>query len=185
SVAGLAAAPPSGPSLLVSGTASGSADAGTPAFLSSLQIPTPGPLGPSTSQLQPLAALSAVSLARTESPGASVPLAPLVSGASSSAAATAASALTSGWTVRGAGSVVGDTVTLQEDARLLTSVSRLLEVSEGMTSLQFTIGGARFGPNGPLEPPDAFEVALLDTATMRPLVGTAAGLSQTDALLNV
>src|SRR6476620_9794360 len=34
-------------------------------------------------------------------------------------------------------------------------------------------------------PPDAFEVALLDANTMGSLVGTAAGLSNTDALLNV
>jgi hypothetical protein len=166
----------------VSGSA---ADAGAPALLSSLQIPAPSTVGPTTSQAQPLADLSAGSLARALSTGASGQVSPLVGGVSNSAAAAAANGLPSGWTVRGAGSVAGDTVTLQEDDRLLTSVSRLLEVSEGMTSLQFTIRDARLGPNGPLEPPDAFEVALLDADTMQPLVGTAAGLSQTDALLNV
>src|SRR5262249_13065952 len=42
-----------------------------------------------------------------------------------------------------------------------------------------------FIANDHLQPPDAFEVALLNPQTFQPLAGVAMGLSQTDALLNI
>jgi hypothetical protein len=50
--------------------------------------------------------------------------------------------------------------------------------------LHFVIQPHLVANSGPV-PQDAFEVALLDAGTMQPLAGIAAGLTQTDALLNV
>jgi hypothetical protein len=89
------------------------------------------------------------------------------------------------WTVRGSGTVDGDRLTLREDSRVITTMSRPFVVPQNSTALVFTITGAAFQDNGPNDPPDAFEVALLDPQTLLPLAGTAAGLTNTDALLNI
>jgi hypothetical protein len=90
-----------------------------------------------------------------------------------------------GWTVRGSGTVDGDHLTLREDSRVITTISRPFVVPQNPTTLVFTITNSAFQDNGPNDPPDAFEVALLDHQTMLPLAGTAAGLTNTDALLNL
>ena len=43
----------------------------------------------------------------------------------------------------------------------------------------------RRGVGGEVNPPDSFEVALLDPLTLTPLVNTDIGLTETDALLNI
>jgi DNA/RNA endonuclease G (NUC1) len=90
-----------------------------------------------------------------------------------------------GWTVRGAAAVGGGQAVLSEDRRVLTGLSQIFIVPAGAKTLQFTIAAAAFRANGSLSPPDAFEVALLRDGTLAPLIGPAAGLTHTDAFLNV
>ncbi len=90
-----------------------------------------------------------------------------------------------GWKVRGAASIAGGKAVLSEHDRVFTGLSQTFIVPQGMTTLRFTITGATFAANGVNSPPDAFEAALLDAQTMLPLVGTAAGLTQTDSFLNI
>ena len=68
---------------------------------------------------------------------------------------------------------------------MLTGLSQIFIVPAGAKTLQFTIAAAAFRANGSLSPPDAFEVALLRDGTLAPLIGPAAGLTHTDAFLNV
>src|SRR5439155_6533166 len=76
-----------------------------------------------------------------------------------------------GWTVRGSGSVLSGQAVLNEDDRVFTGFSQTFVVPQGATTLRFTVSAVHFGANGPLNPPDAFEAALLDAATMASLVG--------------
>jgi RHS repeat-associated protein len=89
-----------------------------------------------------------------------------------------------GWAVRGSGAVVAGAAVLNEDPRVFTGFSQTFVVPQGARKLQFTFSGV-FRDNGRLNPPDAFEAALRDSATGQSLVGTAAGLTHTDAFLNV
>ncbi|MBW4553068.1 MAG: cadherin-like domain-containing protein, partial [Aphanocapsa sp. GSE-SYN-MK-11-07L] len=57
-------------------------------------------------------------------------------------------------------------------------------IPEGARSLQFTLTGIDLDASD-LAPGDAFEAALLDAQTHQSLVGTAIGLTQTDAFLNL
>ncbi len=89
------------------------------------------------------------------------------------------------WTTRGAASINGNTVLLNEHPHFNSSASRTFVIPEGTNSLTFTINSAHFRDNGRLQPPDAFEMALLNADTMTPLLDTADGLEDTDALLNI
>jgi hypothetical protein len=89
-----------------------------------------------------------------------------------------------GWTVRGAGSVLDGQALLNEGSQVFTGFSQTFVVPAGVKQLQFTLTGMHFGANGP-NPPDAFEAALLDAVTSKPLVGPAAGLSNTDAFFHM
>src|SRR4029453_4417278 len=52
------------------------------------------------------------------------------------------------------------------------------------SALRFTITASALQPN-PANAPDSFEASLLDAQTLTPLVGTATGLPNTDAFLNI
>ena len=86
---------------------------------------------------------------------------------------------------RGDVSLLGEELVLREGEQLMTSSQHTFVVPEGVTTLQFTIDSVQWGTYDDSLPPDAFEVALLDSETMVPLVGTATGLSDTDSLLNI
>ena len=88
------------------------------------------------------------------------------------------------WTTSGSVSATSGEATLSEDPNVLSGLSQTFTIPAGATGLQFTITAANFVPNSQ-GPPDAFEVALLDASTFASLVGTAAGLGQTDSLLNI
>lgn len=89
-----------------------------------------------------------------------------------------------GWTVRGEASVVGGEGVLGEGGRLNAGISQTFVVPEGAKYLQFDIVELNLHAD-PLSPPDTFEVALLEESNMTPLSGHVAGLSRTDALLNI
>lgn len=89
-----------------------------------------------------------------------------------------------GWTVRGSGTVVNGAAVLNENDQVFTRFSQSFIVPAGATSLRFNIVNTQFGTSG-ANPPDAFEVALLDANTMTSLVGTATRLTDTDAILNI
>ncbi|NEQ48475.1 MAG: PKD domain-containing protein [Leptolyngbya sp. SIOISBB] len=77
-------------------------------------------------------------------------------------------------------------VSLTEDSPLLSQLSQTFIVPEDLDQrfLTFDLIDTTLGSTEH-RPPDAFEVALLDTLTLQPLVGTAIGLTHTDALLNL
>jgi len=88
-----------------------------------------------------------------------------------------------GWSTRGTVSINNGVATLRENATELTRLSQTFIVPAGAISLRITFNDvALIGDNGP---PDAFEVALLDADTLTTLIGTATGLNQTDAFLNI
>ena len=90
-----------------------------------------------------------------------------------------------GFNTRGSASVTSDTVSLADDPRFNSDANTTFIIPAGATSFQFTITQADLQANGPNAPADAFEVALLDANSMQSLVGTAAGLTDTDAFLNI
>ena len=90
-----------------------------------------------------------------------------------------------GWSLRGSAGVDGGEAVLGEDSRLIAEFSQPFIVPDGVTALTFTITAANLAASGPAVPPDAFEVALLNSQTMTPLVAAAAGLTNTDALFNL
>jgi RHS repeat-associated protein len=94
------------------------------------------------------------------------------------------SAPNDGFNVRGA-TVANDIVNLTDATRFNSGVWRSFVIPSGVDVFQFTITTTDLVGNGPLAPTDAFEVALLDTNTMQSLVGTADGLTKTDAFLNI
>ncbi|MHB8955464.1 MAG: putative Ig domain-containing protein [Pirellulaceae bacterium] len=89
-----------------------------------------------------------------------------------------------GWKTRGNTDVVEDAGNLGEDATYFSGFSQSFIMPEGVTFLRFDIVDLELYAN-PGDPPDVFEVALLEHSTKEPLVSTALELSQTDALLNV
>src|SRR5262249_14177834 len=91
---------------------------------------------------------------------------------------------TGAWTVRGSGRIMGNDLILNENQRVFTGFSQIIVVPDKDPVLHFTIRSRLLG-NDPHSPPDAFEVPVLDPLTMMPLVGSAVGLDQTDALLNL
>ncbi len=86
---------------------------------------------------------------------------------------------------RGDATVVNDVVTLTGDTRFNSDANTTFTVPAGVDTFQFTISKADLLRNGLLAPGDAFEVALLNANTMQSLVGTAVGLTNTDAFLNI
>ena len=88
-----------------------------------------------------------------------------------------------GFAIRGSASIAGDVVTLDEDPQLMTEVTDSLPMA-GLSSLHFTITQADLGKNSS-GPSDAFEIAILDPTTMKPIAGVADGLTDTDAILNI
>lgn len=87
------------------------------------------------------------------------------------------------WTTRGAATVENGELVLREDDRVFSGVSQAFLIPAGARALRFTITSASFGENGSA-PPDAFEVALLDAATLQALAGLVP-LSLSDSLLNI
>jgi PKD repeat protein len=95
------------------------------------------------------------------------------------------SAPTYGWRNFGAAAVIGNRAVLGEDgSRLFSNFMQTFVMPDGARSLTFVIPSVVFGSNNGL-PPDAFEVALLNTATGEAIGGALAELSDTDALLNI
>jgi len=89
-----------------------------------------------------------------------------------------------GWTTQGAATVSNGIATLSENSPNNARFSQTFLIPDNATTLQFTILNANLGATS-LTPPDAFEVALLNTNTLTPLVGTPSGLNNTDAFLNL
>ncbi|MCU0915393.1 MAG: tandem-95 repeat protein [Planctomycetes bacterium] len=88
-----------------------------------------------------------------------------------------------GWQILGNVGIVAGQAEFREDPQLLTRLAQTFTMPAGVTALRFTILSSELGVGTSF--PATFEVALLDTATQLSLVGTAAGLSETDALLNL
>nr|WP_250855216.1 PKD domain-containing protein [Anabaena sp. CCAP 1446/1C] len=89
-----------------------------------------------------------------------------------------------GWTTRGATTILNSHAVLTEDSPLLSNLTQTFIIPDNAKYLQFTILDTQLGTNT-FAPNDAFEVALLDTQTLTPLIGTATGLTHTDSLLNL
>uniref|UniRef100_UPI0036F25763 hypothetical protein n=1 Tax=Trichocoleus desertorum TaxID=1481672 RepID=UPI0036F25763 len=88
------------------------------------------------------------------------------------------------WETRGGTTLLNGQATLTEESRFLSNLSQTFIIPEGAKYLQFTLVDTNLGTSH-LAPSDAFEVALLDAYNLTPLVSTAAGLIQTDSLLNL
>ena len=89
-----------------------------------------------------------------------------------------------GWSTNGAAAVVDGQAVIDEDGLRQSGFSQTFVIPVGATALRFTIAQAALEID-PSSPPDAFEVALLDTESGQSLVGVVDGLSATDALLNL
>jgi hypothetical protein len=88
-----------------------------------------------------------------------------------------------GWTASGSASVLNGAGILSEDSQLASRLTQTFAIPDGAQRLQFTLtGGSMSSAIG--IPPDAFEAALLDTASMTSLVDTT-GLSGSDAFFNL
>jgi hypothetical protein len=87
------------------------------------------------------------------------------------------------WTAKGSVAVANHAATLTENPNVFSGLTQTFTVPAGATALRFTVAG-NFAANG-LGPPDAFEAALLDPSTGASLVGSANGLSKTDAFFNL
>src|SRR3954447_8728173 len=90
-----------------------------------------------------------------------------------------------GWITRGNASIAGGVGILAEGTAVESEFSQTFSILPGTTTLRFTIVASNLVSNGAANPPDAFEAALLDAATLMPLVGPPTGLSNTDAFLNI
>jgi VCBS repeat-containing protein len=92
------------------------------------------------------------------------------------------------WDLRGDVSVEHGAAVLREDGTLNSRLSQAFFLPAGATHLQFTILNVALSTQHSAlasAPPDAFEVALLDSVTLTPLTGVVDGLTLTDALLNI
>ncbi|MGB6301566.1 MAG: PKD domain-containing protein, partial [Rivularia sp. (in: cyanobacteria)] len=87
------------------------------------------------------------------------------------------------WSTRGAANIIEGQAVLTEESRLNSSFTQNFIIPEEAKYLQFTILESDLDSSN-LAPGDAFEVALLNNQNLS-LAGTAAGLTQTDALLNI
>lgn len=90
-----------------------------------------------------------------------------------------------GWTIRGSGNATSGAAVLTEDPVVISGFSQAFTIDPGTTTLRFTIVNAAFADNGTGNPPDAFEVALLNSTNTASLIGVAQNLPDTDALLNI
>ncbi len=90
-----------------------------------------------------------------------------------------------GWTTQGNATIANGEGILNEGTTVQTGFSQSFTIAPGTTELQFTIVASDLVANGALNPPDAFEAALLNSQTDQPLVGPPTGLSNTDAFLNI
>ena len=86
------------------------------------------------------------------------------------------------WTLRGGGVLVNGHAELNEGAPHAARITQTFVIPDDATLLRFTLTRVELAAN-PLNPPDAFEVALQSQAT--PAAGVAADLAGTDALLNI
>jgi hypothetical protein len=92
------------------------------------------------------------------------------------------------WNLRGGVSVEHGAAVLREDGNLNSSLSQAFILPANVQSLRFTILNLELSTQNTAlasAPPDAFEVALLDAATLTPLAGVVGGLDLTDSLLNI
>jgi len=89
-----------------------------------------------------------------------------------------------GWDLSGEASVVGGQGVLDETEGFFSGMFQTFVVPADANALQFTIVSADLRKT-PDVLPDTLEVALLDAATMQSVVGTAEGVADTDAFLNV
>jgi hypothetical protein len=90
-----------------------------------------------------------------------------------------------GWTTQGSASIANGEGILNEGTTVETQFSQSFTIAPGTTTLQFSIVTSDLVTNGPRNPPDAFEAALLDSTTDQPLIGPVTGLTNTDAFLNI
>ena len=93
-----------------------------------------------------------------------------------------------GWDQSGAVTIANGQAVLSEDSHVISTLSQLFTLPAGSTHLRFTLlntslvtGQSSFG----VTPPDAFEMALLESSTLTPLAGVLGELDHTDALLNI
>jgi DNA/RNA endonuclease G (NUC1) len=88
-----------------------------------------------------------------------------------------------------AGALIGitnGTATLTEQSQKLSELTQAFIIPTGAKTLQFTIKDNHLISGDTTKTAnDAFEVALLDTNTFKPLAGTSIGLNHTDSLLNI
>ena len=87
------------------------------------------------------------------------------------------------WDTRGASGIESGQAVLTEDSPFLSNFTQTFTVPEEAKTIQFKLIGAELGASE-LAPPDAFEVALLDTDTNESLTAVS-DLSNTDSLLNI
>ena len=90
-----------------------------------------------------------------------------------------------GWDRSGAVSIANGQAVLSEDSTVISTLSQLFTLPAGSTHLRFTLLDVNLQSNGTTRPPDAFEVAFLESSTLTPLAGVTAGLTQTDSLFNL
>jgi hypothetical protein len=88
-----------------------------------------------------------------------------------------------GWKTLGSAVSPAGIGALQEDAFYNSRFTQMIKIPETATGLRFTVT-AEFA-NNPGTVGDAFEFAMLDVHTGKPLLGTPAGLSGTDATLSL
>jgi hypothetical protein len=89
-----------------------------------------------------------------------------------------------GWTQRGDAPINLGTAAPGETGLLNAGISQVFLVPEESQYLWFDIVSLDLHASA-LNPPDTFEVALLDPVTLQPIVDSAVGLDGTDSLLNI
>jgi len=89
-----------------------------------------------------------------------------------------------GWWIIGDVTVSANAASLGDSNLLFSDLNQTFLVPQGGTALRFTIKSIALKA-GTSIPPDAFEVALLDSQSGQALVGKLRDLSETDALLNI
>lgn len=89
-----------------------------------------------------------------------------------------------GWETSGDVAIVDGRAVLGENSVFNAALQQTFVMPEDARTLRFTIVSSTLGVSD-LLPGDAFEMALLEAATMTPVVGTAVGLANTDAVVNI
>jgi len=90
-----------------------------------------------------------------------------------------------GWDESGAVTIANGQAVFSEDSNVISTLAQTFSLPAGSTHLRFTLLDVNLQSNGTNRPPDAFEVALLESSTMTPLAGVVSGLDHTDSLLNI